>query len=325
MKRRAVLAAGGAWLTLAGVRSFAQTPKSPQRVAVLLPGTPSAFRSRFDAFRAGLTNLGHVEGRDLLIEARWAEGRTDRLAPLAAELAVLGPAVILTSTSAGVIACKKATSAIPIVFATAGSPVEQGFVASLARPGGNITGVLLHVMDAKMVELARQALPRAKRFAMLVHDADPVSVSTIDNFVAAAGRFEFAPVVVRVRRVEELAQAFDQVVRERADALYLPNMTFFFSNARYLAERALASRLPLLSGQEETTVTGGLLSYGTDRLENFRRAAVLVDKILRGAKPGDLPVEQPERFQMVVNLKTANAIGVKLSPSTMLRATKVIE
>ncbi len=320
-----MLAAGGAWLALAGMHSFAQAPRTPRRVAVLVPGTPSAYQSRFDAFRAGLKSLGHVEGRDLLIEARWAEDRTDRLAPLAAELVALGPVVILTASSAGVIACKKATSTIPIVFASAGTPVEQGFVASLARPGGNVTGVLIHVMDAKLVEVARQALPRAQRLAMLVHDADPISGSTIEIFVAAAKKFEFAPVVVRVRRVEDLSFAFDEVVREKADALYLPSLVFMRSNARYLVERALASKLPLLSGSEDTTVAGGLLSYGILGLENYRRAAVLVDKILRGAKPSELPVEQPERIQLVVNLRTAKAIGVKLSSATMLRATRVIE
>ncbi|MEK6243916.1 MAG: ABC transporter substrate-binding protein [Pseudomonadota bacterium] len=325
MKRRALLVAGGAWLAAAAARAFAQAPKVPRRIAVLFPGTQSGYRSRFEAFRSELKKLGYVEGRDNLIEARWAEDRTDQLAALAAELVALGPAVIVTASSAGVIACKKATSVIPIVFATAGTPVEQGFVASLARPGGNVTGVSIHVMDAKLVEMARQALPRAQRLAMLVHDGDPMSGSTIDIFVAAAGKFEFAPVVVRVRRVEELAQAFDQVIRERADALHLPSLTFMGSNARYLIERALAAKLPLLSASEETTAAGGLLSYGTDRLESYRRTAVLVDKILRGAKPGDLPVEQPERFQLVVNLKTAKAIGVTLSPVTMLRATKVIE
>ena len=237
----------------------------------------------------------------------------------------LGPAVILTATSAGVAACKQATQTIPIVFGNASNPVEQSFISSLRRPGGNITGILVHAMDAKMVEIAREALPQARRLAILVYEADPIQKSVREAFVSAALQLKFEPIVVNVRRVEELALAFNEVVGKKPDALYLPPISFMFSNRRYLVERALEARLPLLSGREETTAAGGLLSYSTDRLENYRRAAALVDKILRGAKPGELPVEQPERFQLVVNMKTAKAIGVTLSPTTMLRADKVIE
>jgi len=320
-----ILAASGGWLALAGFQAFAQPSKSQRRIAVLLPGTHSVYNSRLEAFRLRLKDLGHVEGRDILIEARWAEDRTERLASIAAELVALDPAVILTASSAGVHACKKATSRIPIVFATAGNPVEQGFVASLGRPGGNVTGVATHVIDAKRVEIAREALPRAKRLAMLVHDPDPMSESTVGTFIKAAEQYRFVPVVVRVRRAEELALAFNEIVNAKPDALYLPILTFMSSHGRYLAERALEARLPMFTGHSATTVAGGLLSYGADRLENYRRAAALVDKILRGARPAELPVEQPERFEFVVNLKTAKEIGVALPQSVLLRANRVIE
>lgn len=260
-----------------------------------------------------------------MFEVRYAEDVPERHEILAAELVGLKPAVILTATSAGVAACMKASAAVPIVFATAGNPDEQGFVASLSRPGGNVTGVMVHLIDAKLVEMVRLAFPQAKRLAMLAYDRDPVQKRIHDDFESSAKSLKFDPVVVSVRRVEELSAAFNEVVAKRPAALVLPNISFAFSNSRYLIERAIEARLALVTGREETTDAGALLSYGTDRRENYRRAATMVDKILRGAKPSDLPVERPERFQLVVNMKTAKAIGVTLSPTIMLRADRVVE
>lgn len=294
-------------------------------MASLLPGTPSAYQTRFDAFRAELKSRGQIEGRDIVVDARWADERIERLPRLAAEMVAQSPAVIFTATSAGVSACMRATSKIPIVFATAGNPVEQKFIVSLARPGGNVTGVLVHSLEAKIVEIAREALPGLKHMAILVHEADPVSASMRDAFIAACTRFKIEPKVVTVRRVEELALAFNEVLKAKPDALYLPNTWFMLSHGRYLAQNAREAKIPLLTGREETTMDGGLLSYGTDRIENFRKAAMLVDKILRGANPAEIPVEAPERFQFVVNKKTARAIGVQISPTTIMRADRVIE
>jgi len=326
MNRRAVLVASGASLVLAAAHSLAQTPKTARRIAVLLPGTQSGYRSRFDAFRAELKKLGYIEGRDILIDARWGGDKTETLASLAAELVALRPAVILTATSSGVAACKKATSTIPIVFASGGRPVEQGFVSSLRRPGGNITGILTNFdLATKMVEVARETLPRAQRLAILVHDSDPAHKSMLELIVQSAQHFKFDPVVVRVARAEGIDRAFNEIINRKADALYLMSLAFSVSHSKQFIDRSLKARLPLLSGHHDTTVAGGLLSYGTWREENFRRAAALVDKILRGAKPGELPVEQPERIELVVNAKTAKAIGITLSPVTMLRANRVIE
>ena len=326
MKRRALLVGGGAALLAAATGSFAQNPVAARRIAFVHPGTQAGFAHLFDTFRAELKSLGYVEGRDLSIEVRWGEGRIDQIGSLAAEVVALNPAVIVTATSAGVAAFKKATSTIPIVFATAATPVEQGFVASLRRPGGNVTGIMLYLgIAGKIVEIAREALPQAKRLALLVHESDPLHKLILETFVPAAERFKFDAIVVRVTRAEDLENAFKEFADRKADALYLPDLAFGTSNRRQIVERSLKARLPLLSGNSNTTVAGGLLSYGTPREENYKRAAALVDKILRGAKPGELAVEQPEKFELVINMKTAKTIGVKLSPTTMLRATKVIE
>ena len=327
MKRRAILVAGGGWLAAVAASSFAQAPKVPRRIAFLHPGTQQANRSTFEAFRTGLKELGYVDGREISVEARWAEGKIDQLPSLAAELVALNPAVIVTGTSAAVAVLKKATSKIPIVFATASNPVEQGFVSSLRRPGGNVTGIVLHTGDltAKNAELAREAFPQARRLAILVHEADPVHKLILDNFLPSAQRFNFEPVVLRVATAEDLDRAFKELADRKADALYLPELNFMITNRDQLIAGSLKARLPLLSNNNDITMAGGLMSYGTAREENYRRAAVLVDKILRGAKPAELAVEQPERFELVVNRKTAKAIGVTLSPVTMLRADRIID
>ena len=325
MRRRALLLASGAWLACAAAPSLAQPAKAPRRIAVLLPGTEAGFRTRLQVFRAALKELGYVEGRDLSIEVRWADNRTERFASLAAELAASNPALIVTASSEGVAACKQATSSIPIVFAAATFVVEQGFAASLRRPGGNITGVALHSLNAKIVEIIREALPAARQLAVLVHDKDRFQKLVLDSFEPAARRFKFEPVVVRITRAEDFERAFKELTERKADALFLPNISLLNSNRDRIIEFTLTARLPHFSVTPDIAVAGGLLGYGTSLEENYLRAASLVDKILRGAKPGELPVELPERFQLVVNTKTAKAIGVTLSPTTMLRADRVIE
>ncbi len=326
MRRRALLAASGAWLAAAAGRLFAQMGKPPRLIVLVHPGTQKGFQEDFDVFRTTLQKLGYVEERDIAFQNRWAEGAMARLEPLAAEAAALRPALILTASSAGVAACRKATSSIPIVFATAVNPVEQGFVASLRRPGGNVTGIILHSdLWQKLIEVTREALPKVRRLAILTHDQDPIHKGSLKAFEQSAPRFKFEPLVVRISRADELDRAFNELAQGKAEALYLPNLALLASLDKQLVARALKARLPLLSSNPSFAEAGGLLSYGTPRDENWRRAAALVDKILRGAKPGDLAVEQPERFELIVNLKTAKAIGVKLSPTTMLRATKVIE
>jgi putative ABC transport system substrate-binding protein len=326
MKRRALLAASGAWLAVAAMRLFAQAPTPARRIAYLHPGTEAGGNAIFEAFRIEMKKLGYIEGRDISIETHWAEGKIERLMTLAVEVVARNPTVIVTSSSAAVAALKKATAAIPIVFATAANPVEQGFVSSLRRPGGNITGVTLHLeVDAKMVEIIREALPAARRLGYLVHEPDPFHKIMLDFVEPAAKRLKFDLVVARVTRVEDFERAFTELVARKVDALSVPSLTFLVNNRKQVIERARSARLPLFGSHYQLVEDGGVLFYGTRQDENYRRAAALVDKILRGAKPGDLPVEQPEKFELVVNLKTAKAIDVKLSTTTMLRATKVIE
>jgi putative ABC transport system substrate-binding protein len=326
MRRRAILIASAACLTGGPALVFSQTHKLPRRVVILQPGSEAGYRNFHAVFRNALKDLGHVEGRDLSIEIRWGHDRFDRLATLAAEVVALNPDVIVTASSAGVAAVRKATSSIPIVFATAGNPVEQGFVSSLSRPGGNITGVIVYVdIIPKIVELAREALPAARRLALLLHEPDPASKLLLDAFEPNAQRFKFEPIAIRVSHLEDLDRAFRDLVRQRADALIAPTLIFLRSAHAQVVERALKARIPLLSTIYDYSDSGALLSYGSMTEENYRRAAGLVDKILRGASPAELPVEQPERFQLVVNRKTAKAVGVEVSRVTLVRADRVIE
>jgi putative ABC transport system substrate-binding protein len=326
MRRRAILLGTGGALALVAIRTPAQ-PAKPRRIMFFHPGTEESTRQNFAAFRAQLKELNYAEGRDLLIETQWGAGKTERLDSTAAEIVARKPEVIVTATSAATAAFKKATASIPIVFASAGNPVEQGFVASLRRPGGNVTGVVVYPseMAGKIVEVARQAFPAARRLAILVHTPDPAHKFGLDGFLASAPRLGFEPIVVRVARIVDFDRAFSELAARKADAVYLADVSFNFQNHEQLIERALRARLPLLSDFHEITEKGGLLSYGVPRGDNYRRAAVLVDKILHGAKPADLPVEQPERLQLVVNRKTAKAIGVELSAVTLLRADRTIE
>ena len=325
MRRRAILAASGAVLAAIATRALPQASKS-RRIAFLHPGTQAGSQPLLDVFRMALKDFGHIEGRDIVIEVRWADGRTDRLSLLATEAVSAKPFLIVTASSEAVAVFKKATATIPIVFATAGDPVEQGFIHSFARPGGNVTGVATHSdLNAKIVEVIREALPSARRLAVLVHDRDGYHRIVLEGFEPAARRFKFEPVVVRVARVEDLEHAFKELADHKADAVYTPNLALLTTNRDTIVKLALKARLPQFSINPDIAAAGGLLSYGPPREEHYRRAAALVDKILRGSKPGDLPVEQPERFHLIVNKKTARAIGVTLSPVTMLRADRIIE
>ena len=326
MKRRAILAASGAWLAAAAAGSIAQAPARSKRVAFIHPGSEPGYRMHLDAFRATLKKLGHVEGRDIHLEVRWGNDRTERLPKLAAEGVALKPDVIVTATSAGIAAFKKATTTIPIVFASGINPVEQGFISSLHRPGGNITGVIVYSdLTPKIVEVAREALPASERLGLLVHEVDPAHRFTLEAFETSAPRFKFQPVVVRVSRADELGRAFKELAAQNVHAVIAAPLAFFSSNRRQVAELALAARMPLLANNFIFAEAGALLTYGTSIEENYRRAATMVSKILSGASPAELPVEQPERFVLVVNRKTAQAIGVKLSPLTLHRADRMID
>jgi putative ABC transport system substrate-binding protein len=249
----------------------------------------------------------------------------ERLPKLAAEVVALNPDVIVTASSAAVAACKKATSSIPIVFATAADPVAQGFASSLQRPGGNVTGVVAWQLYPKLAELAREAFPAANRLAILVHERDAFHTNVIAQFEPSARRLKFEPLVVRVANAEALQGAFEELSARKADVAIVPTLALFTTHQKQVIAFGLKTKLPLISPHDNFARAGGLLSYGSPREEHYRRAAALVDKILRGAKAGDLAIEHPERIELVVNRRTARAIGVKLSPVTTLRADRIID
>jgi len=325
MKRRAVLIAGGVSILSWAAKSSAQAG-GPKLIAVLMPGTQDAFRTRVDWLRSELAKLGYVDGRGIVFLERFGEDRTERLAEIASDLAAKRPAVIVTLSTAGVRACFEATKTIPIVFATMGAPVEEGFAKSLRRPGGNVTGILTPAeVVEKIVEIGREAMPKAQRFAILVHQPDPAHLTSLNRFRQAARKLQFDPIVVSVAAASELARAFEETLAKKADLLFPSNQVFSSSHLREIGERALKVKLPLLTSYVDFIATAGLAAYGTRREENYRRAAALVDQILRGANPGELPIERPSGWELAVNLKTARAIGVTLPQALLLRATRVIE
>jgi len=279
-----------------------------------------------DAFVQRLRELSWIENRTVAIEYRWAEGREERFAEIAAEFVRLKVDVILTYATPSSIAAKKATAAIPIVFAAAGDPVGTGLVASLARPGGNITGLSIQQTDlaSKRLEILREVLPGLRTVAILFDVGSPNTVLEMGEARAAARTLDLAVVTSEVQRAEDIAPAFD-ALKGRADALYVCSSPVLTTNRIRVNSLALGVRLPTMCGLREYTVAGGLMSYGPNIPSLFRRAAEYVDKILRGAKPSDLPVEQPTKFDFIINLTTAKILGLEIPPTLLARADEVIE
>ena len=287
--------------------------------------TPSAWRHNVPAFTQRLGELGWTEGRTVAIEYRWAEGRGERNSEIAAEFVGLKVDVILTA-GGGVYAAKQATSVIPIVFAVANDPVGSGFVTSLARPGVNVTGLSLQAPDAagKRFELLREVVPGLRRLAIMANAGYPAALLEMNDVRATAETLGLAVVTSEIRRTEDVAPAFE-ALKDRADALYIVADPLISSNQTRINTLALAARLPTMHLVRDYVEAGGLMSYGPNFPDLFRRAAEIVDKILRGARPADLPVEQPTRFDLVINLTTAKALGLTLPPTVLARATEVIE
>ena len=273
-----------------------------------------------------LRELGWTEGRNLAIEYRWAEGRTERLAEIADEFVRLKVDVILTHNTLPVLAAKQATSVIPIVFATAGDPVGTGIVASLSRPGGNVTGLSSQQPDTagKRVELLRELIPGLRRLAVLADVDNPFTAMEIGEVQRAALTVGLEVARFEIRRAEDIALAFD-ALQGRAEALYVTPNPIMFVNRVRINTFALAARLPTMYAVREYVEAGGLMSYGPNWPGMWRRAAELADKILRGAKPAGLPVEQPTKFDLVINLITAKALGLTVPPPLLARADEVIE
>jgi putative tryptophan/tyrosine transport system substrate-binding protein len=316
------LGAAAAWPVVAR----AQQPGKLPTIGFLGSTTLLAESQRLAAFVHRLRELGWIEGRNVAIEVRWAEGRTERFAGIAAELVRLKVDVILTHNTPTVLAAKQATSVIPIVFAAAGDPVGTGVVASLARPGGNVTGLSTQSGDlgAKRLELLREVVPGLRRLAIMGNVGAPNAVLEMDEVQAAARTLGLEVAALEIQRAEDIAPAFE-ALKGRADALYICVDPLINSNRVRINTLALAARLPTIHGFREHVEAGGLMSYGANYSDLFRRAGDYVDKILRGAKPGDIPVEQPTKFDLVINLTTAKALGLTIPETFLLRADEVIE
>jgi len=322
-RREFILAFGGvaAW----HLATPAQAAKLPT-IGFLGPLTQSAQSEWTAAFVQRMREHGWIDGRTIAIEYRWGEGRSGRLAEIAAELVRLKVDIIVTGGTAAVIAAKQATSVIPIVFGVAGDPVGTGLVASLARPGGNVTGLSNQSTDlaGKRLELLRDVVPGLRRLAIMANVSSPIGVLETGEVQAAAGKLGIEAVSLEIRRMEDIAPAVE-ALRGHADALFVVTDPLMNTNRILINTLALGARLPSMHAGRDYVEAGGLMSYGPNFADLFRRAADYVDKILRGAKPADLPVEQPTKFDLVVNMKTAKALGLELSPTLLARADQVIE
>jgi putative ABC transport system substrate-binding protein len=331
MDRRRFLLTSLAGAVAAPLTARAQTADRPARLGYLstsLTGGDPRFRQ---ALFQGLRDLGHLEGKNLLIEYRDAGGKPERFPALAKELVALKVDVIVaTGGTLGAVAAKQATTTIPIVFPAVGDPVTEGLVGSLARPGGNITGlaVLTPELISKSLELLKQALPAASRLALLIKPdtvTDDVLKARLTAAETTARALGARLQVVEARSPEDFERAFSEMTRARADALTVTATPVFDNARRRLVDLAARHRLPTVYSFRFYVDDGGLMSYGPDIFDLYRRAAGYVDRILKGARPGDLPVEQPTKFDLAVNLKTARALGLTLPPSFLLRADQVIE
>ena len=325
MRRRDFIAGivGSVSLPLA---ARAQQAGKPPTIGYLGGGGPASQRAWVDAFVQRLRDLGWIEGRTVAIEYRWGEGRAERYAEIAAEFVRLKVDVILAGGTEPAIAAKQATSVIPIVFPTAGDPVGSGLVASLARPGGNVTGLSNQASDlpAKRLEILREVFPDLRRLGVMANIGYSGGVTERNEIEVAARTFGLELVLSPIRRVEDIAPAFE-ALKGRVDALYVVGDPLVNAQRARINTFALVTRLPTMYVQREYVETAGLMSYGPNFPDLNRRAADYVDKILRGAKPADLPVEQPTKFNLVINLITAQALGLEVPPTLLARADEVIE
>jgi ABC-type uncharacterized transport system substrate-binding protein len=306
--------------------AWAQHAGKAPTVGFLGQSTPLGESERAAAFAQRLRELGWVEGRTVAIEYRWADGRNERFAEIAAEFVRLKVNVIVTGGTPPVIAARQVTSVIPIVFASAGDPVGTGLVASLARPGGNVTGLSVQAVDlaGKRLALLREAISGFGRLAIMGNVGNPIIVLELGELQAAAGKLGVEVFTLEIQRPQDIAPALE-TVKGRADALYVCQDLLTVGNRMRINTLALGARLPVMHASREHIEAAGLMSYGPNFLDHYRRAADYVDKILRGAKPGDLPVEQPTKFDLVINLTTARALGLTIPEALLVRADEVIE
>jgi ABC-type uncharacterized transport system substrate-binding protein len=314
-------------LTLAPVGGEAQQAGKVHRIGFLGNSTPALEANLVGPLREGLRELGYVEGQNILIEYRWAEGKYERLAALVAELLARNVEVIVTAGTPASLAVQKATTSVPLVMVGVGDPVATGLVASLARPAGNITGLtsMGDELEGKRLELLRELIPTLSQVAALTNSGNASLKKASEVLQAVAAALKIKVLVVDVRSADQLDGAFDIIAQKRPHALLVPGDRVFLTNRVRIVQFAAQRRLPAMSAYRELVEAGGLISFGPSYAGMHRRAAFYVDRILKGAKPGDLPVERPTTFEMVINLKTAKALGLTIPQTLLQRADQVIE
>jgi putative ABC transport system substrate-binding protein len=305
----------------------AQQPKKVFRIGWLSVSTEAALPIRYEAFRQGLRDLGYIEGQNIVIERRDAKGILQHLPDAAAELVRLKVDVIVTTGSTGVFAAKRATSAIPIVITTGGDPVALGLIASLARPGGNITGLtsISNDLAGKRLELLKETVPKLARVGVLWNPADPGGSGSLKETEAAAEAFGLYLQSLEAQGPKDFDIAFKATSKAKAQALIVLQTALINAHRAQIVKLAIKNRLPTMFGEGAQVEAGGLMSYAPNSADLFRRAAIYVDKILKGAKPADLPVEQPTKFELVINLEAAKQIGLTIPPNVLARADRVIK
>ena len=326
MRRRGFICLIGAAATVWPLAARAQQLVKQRTIGFLGSSTPSAMSQWVAAFVQRLRDLGWIEGGTVTIEYRWAEGRSSRAAEIAAEFVQLKVDVIVTYGTSSVLAAKQATSVIPIVFAAANDPVGAGLVASLARPDGNVTGLSVQQVDAagKRLELLREIFPSLRRLAILANVGNPGAALEMGEAQVAARTLGLEVTTIEIRRGEDIAPGFD-ALKSQAEALYVCTDPLVITNRARIQTSAMGARLPTVYNSREYVETGGLMSYGPNFLDQWRRTAEIVAKILRGAKPSDIPVEQPTKFDLVLNLTTAKVLGLTIPSTLIARADEVIE
>jgi putative ABC transport system substrate-binding protein len=324
--RAATVAGTAGFLGLGSEAAEAQQTARILRIGILIPASASLNSARVEAFRQRLRERGYVEGKNITIDYRYAEGKLERLPDLAAELVGLKVDVIVTAASAGILAAKKASATMPIVFATAADPVGDGYVSSLARPGGNITGLSLMApdLDGKRLELLKEAFPKVARVAFLWRSGGIRGNLSLTEMEPAAKALGLKLLSLEVRSLDDFDSAFARAKRERAQALITSVSPLIGNQQRQVLDFAAKNRLPAMYPFSEFVEAGGLMSYAPNIPDLFRRAADFVDKILKGTKPAEIPVEQPMKFEFVISLIAAKQIGVTIPPNVLVRAHRVI-
>jgi len=326
MDRRAFLAVA-AGLLAAPLAAEAQRPGKVHRIGFLSGSSAAMSKSAVEEFWRGLRELGYVEGENMIIEYRWAEGQQSRLPQLAADLARISPDLILAATSQSALAAHNAAPSIPIVMVNVGDPVRLGLAVSLGRPGKNLTGLTSFgpELAAKRLELLREVVPQIRRIAVLYNPGNPMISVSLKETEAAARTLAVQLQFLGIAGPDDVATAFRNVTTGRAEAILVIADQVFNLLAAQISALALSNRLPTMFSNRHLMDAGGLMAYSPDFFASYRRAATFVDKILKGARPGDLPIEEPTTFELVINLKTAKALGLTIPPSLLLRADQVIE